>query len=284
MTTIATLLQRAQELDSPSAKLDTELLLAHALGQPRSYLYTWPGKELAADELERFEQLFARRLAGEPVAYLLGQQGFWTLDLQVNPTTLIPRPETELLVETALELGGIESTWQVLDLGTGTGAIALALASERPRWAVTGVDRVEEAVQLARLNALACGLNGVSFLVSDWFAALTGQRYDLIVSNPPYIALQDPHLEQGDVRFEPLSALVSGADGLDDIRRILVDSGAHLKEGGWLALEHGWQQAAAVRELMQHAGFSQVRSVRDLAGHERVTLGQWLHRQEALAC
>lgn len=284
MTTIATLLQRAQELDSPSAKLDTELLLAHALGQPRSHLYTWPGKELAADELERFEQLFARRLAGEPVAYLLGQQGFWTLDLQVNPTTLIPRPETELLVETALELGGIESTWQVLDLGTGTGAIALALASERPRWAVTGVDRVEEAVQLAQLNALACGLNGVSFLVSDWFAALAGQHYDLIVSNPPYIALQDPHLEQGDVRFEPLSALVSGADGLDDIRRILVDSGAHLKEGGWLALEHGWQQAAAVRELMQHAGFSQVRSVRDLAGHERVTLGQWVHRQEALAC
>lgn len=284
MTTIATLLQRAQELDSPSAKLDTELLLAHALGQPRSYLYTWPGKELAADELERFEQLFARRLAGEPVAYLLGQQGFWTLDLQVNSTTLIPRPETELLVETALELGGVESTWQVLDLGTGTGAIALALASERPRWAVTGVDRVEEAVQLAQLNALACGLNGVSFLVSDWFAALAGRRYDLIVSNPPYIALQDPHLEQGDVRFEPLSALVSGADGLDDIRRILVDSGTHLKEGGWLALEHGWQQAAAVRELMQHAGFSQVRSVRDLAGHERVTLGQWVHRQEALAC
>ena len=284
MTTIACLLQRAACLDSDSAKLDVELLLAHVLGQSRSYLYTWPGKALAADELEQFEQLLARRRAGEPVAHLLGRQGFWTLDLQVSTDTLIPRPDTELLVETALALCAARSPLRVLDLGTGTGAIALALASERPQWQVTGVDRVAEAVQLAQHNALSCHLGGVRFLHSNWFSALAGERFDLIVSNPPYIALLDPHLAQGDVRFEPMSALVSGADGLDDIRRILVDAGAHLNERGWLLLEHGWQQAAAVRELMQRAGFSQVQSRRDLAGHERITLGQWAHQQEALAC
>ena len=284
MVSIACLLQRADELDSSSAKLDTELLLAHVLQKPRSYLYTWPGKELTVAEQDRFNQLFERRKQGEPVAYLLGRQGFWNLDLSVSSDTLIPRPETELLVETALELGTSGSDWKVLDLGTGSGAIALALASERTCWQLTGVDRVDGAVQLAQHNALACGLGGVRFLQSDWFAALAGERFHLIVSNPPYIALQDPHLEQGDVRFEPVSALVSGADGLDDIRRILVDSGAHLHENGWLLLEHGWQQAASVRELMQHAGFSQVRSVRDLAGHERITLGQWQHRQQAVAC
>ncbi|TDQ38978.1 peptide chain release factor N(5)-glutamine methyltransferase [Thiopseudomonas denitrificans] len=284
MTTIASLLQRARELDSPSAKLDVELLLADVLGQSRSYLYTWPGKEVTAQQLTTFNTQFARRLAGEPVAYLLGRQGFWTLDLQVSPNTLIPRPETELLVETTLQLGSAGSSLRVLDLGTGTGAIALALASERPRWQVTGVDRVPEAVQLARHNALGCGLGGVRFLDSDWFAALNGEHFDLIISNPPYIALDDPHLEQGDVRFEPMSALVSGRDGLDDIRRILADAGQHLHESGWLLLEHGWQQAAAVRDLMRHAGFTGVRSVCDLAGHERITLGQWQHRQKALAC
>lgn len=284
MTTIAHMLQRAAELASDTAKLDTELLLAHVLGKPRSYLYTWPGKELSAEQLATFAALFARRQAGEPVAHLLGQQGFWTLDLHVSADTLIPRPDTELLVETALTLGAAGSDLKVLDLGTGTGAIALALASERPRWQVTGVDRISAAVQLAQHNALACHLNGVRFLHSDWFAALANERFHLIVSNPPYIALSDPHLSQGDVQFEPLSALVSGADGLDDIRHILVDSGAHLHEQGWLLLEHGWQQAAMVRELMQHAGFRQVRSVRDLAGHERVTLGQWQHDQEAVAC
>lgn len=284
MVTIACLLRRAAELDSPSAKLDTELLLAHVLQQSRSHLYTWPGKELTPAQQDEFSQLFERRKNGEPVAYLLGRQGFWNLDLRVSSDTLIPRPETESLVEAALQLAGPGTGWHVLDLGTGSGAIALALASERPCWQVTGVDRVAGAVQLAQHNALACSLGGVRFLQSDWFSALAGERFHLIVSNPPYIALEDPHLEQGDLRFEPASALVSGADGLDAIRRILVDAGAHLHEGGWLLLEHGWQQAASVRELMQHAGFSQVRTEPDLAGHERITLGQWQHRQQALAC
>lgn len=284
MASIASLLQRALELDSDSARLDTELLLAHVLGQPRSYLYTWPGKEVCAAQLAQFETLFARRKQGEPVAYLLGQQGFWSLDLQVSSATLIPRADTETIVSTALEMFGNEQQLQVLDLGTGTGAIALALACERPGWQLTGVDREAAAVQLARLNASNCALEQVEFLHSDWFAAVAGRKFDLIVSNPPYIALDDPHLEQGDVRFEPLSALVSGADGLDDIRHIIARAGAHLREQGWLLLEHGNQQGEAVRDLLQHAGFVQVRTECDLAGNPRVSLGQWYHRQEALAC
>lgn len=172
----------------------------------------------------------------------------------------------------------------MLDLGTGTGAIALALASERPQWQVTGVDRIGEAVQLAQLNAQNLNLARVEFIQSDWFAALQQRKFELIVSNPPYIALDDPHLQQGDVRFEPLSALVSGADGLDDIRQIIAQAGAHLAQQGWLFLEHGYQQGKAVRELLQQAGFTQVRSIEDLGGHERVSLGQWFHRQEAMAC
>lgn len=284
MTSIASLLQRAVELDSASARLDTELLLAHVLKQPRSHLYTWPGKELNREQLASFEQLFKRRLAGEPIAYLLGQQGFWTLDLQVSKDTLIPRADTETLVQAVLEQFPASSRLQVLDLGSGSGAIALALASERPQWQITGVDRISEAVQLARLNAQNCGLEQVRFIVSNWFAGLDGQRFDLLVSNPPYIALQDPHLEQGDVRFEPLGALVSGNDGLDDIRHIIAGAGAHLRERGWLFLEHGYQQGEQVRKLLQQAGFSQVRTLPDLAGHPRVSLGQWFHRQEAVAC
>lgn len=275
-SSIAGQLQRAAELDSPSAALDVELLLAHVLGKSRSYLFTWPEKNLDDGQLAKFEQLLQRRKAGEPVAWLLGQQGFWTLDLQVSPHTLIPRPETELLVETALMLNDAAgSAVRVLDLGTGTGAIALALASERPGWQITGVDAVAEAVHLARENARRSGLVQVSFLHGNWFAELAGQQFDLIVSNPPYIAEQDPHLQQGDVRFEPLSALVSGVDGLDAIRHITGHAGQHLAGSGWLLLEHGYQQAAAVRELLRGAGFVAVTSKTDLAGHERLTLGQW---------
>ena len=271
---IATLLAQAELPGSDTPRLDAELLLAHVLGKPRSYLFTWPDQPVAEAEAARFSALLARRRSGEPVAYLLGEQGFWTLDLQVSPDTLIPRPDTERLVELALELGPSRSA-AVLDLGTGTGAIALALASERPDWQLTGSDRMPGAVALAEQNRARLGLANVRFLQSDWFAALGAARYDLIVSNPPYIAADDPHLTQGDVRFEPASALVSGADGLDDIRHLVETAPSHLQPGGWLLLEHGWQQAAAVRGLLEQRGFAAVQSWEDLGGHQRVSGGQW---------
>jgi len=208
------------------------------------------------------------------VAYILGQQGFWSLDLEVSPDTLIPRPDTEVLVETALALPLAEDA-RVLDLGTGTGAIALALAHERPRWQVTGVDRIPAAVALAQRNAARLRLGNVEFAPSHWFAALAGERFTLIVSNPPYIAGSDSHLDEGDVRFEPRSALVAGPDGLDDIRELVAAAPAHLQSGGWLWLEHGFEQAAEVRELLVRQGFSAVESRRDLGGHERISGGRW---------
>ena len=271
---IAALLAQAVLPGSDTPRLDAELLLAHVLGKPRSYLFTWPDRVVPEAEAARFSALLARRRSGEPVAYLLGEQGFWTLNLQVSPDTLIPRPDTERLVELALELGPSRSA-AVLDLGTGTGAIALALAGERPDWQLTGSDRMPGAVALAEQNRARLGLANVRFLQSDWFAALGAARYDLIVSNPPYIAADDPHLTQGDVRFEPASALVSGADGLDDIRHLVETAPSHLQPGGWLLLEHGWQQAAAVRDLLEQRGFAAVQSWEDLGGHQRVSGGQW---------
>lgn len=274
MTRIEQLLAHAAEIDSPTAQLDAELLLASVLGKPRSYLYTWPDKVVCEAQAAAFMALLERRQRGEPVAYLLGRQGFWTLDLQVAEDTLIPRADTELLVEAALQLADANSRLKVLDLGTGTGALALALASERPLWAVTGVDRIEAAVSLAHNNQRQLRLANVEFFSSHWFSALTAQRYDLIVSNPPYIAENDPHLQQGDVRFEPLSALVSGPDGLDDIRLIIAQAPSYLTVNGWLLLEHGFDQASAVRELLQQSGFVDVSSQRDLSSHQRISLGR----------
>lgn len=273
MTIIASLLRGAELPDSPTARLDIELLLAAAIGKTRSYLHTWPERIVSSEAAQTFADYLQRRRAGEPVAYILGQQGFWNLDLEVAPHTLIPRPETELLVETAMRLQSSDPA-RVLDLGTGTGAIALALASERRQWQVTAVDRVEEAVALAERNRQRLQLDNVRVLASHWFSALAGQRFELIISNPPYIADADPHLVAGDVRFEPSSALVAGQDGLDDLRQIIAEAPAHLLAGGWLLLEHGFDQAAAVRELLARHGFEQIESHLDLNAHERITLGR----------
>lgn len=274
MATIESLLADAELPDSPTPHLDAELLLAHALGKSRSYLHTWPERELEASQLERYQVALLRRQTGEPVAYILGQQGFWSLQLEVAAHTLIPRPDTELLVETALAVLPATPA-QILDLGTGSGAIALALASERSAWRVTGVDRITEAVTLAERNRTRLRLANANFIESHWFSALAGQRYQLIVSNPPYIRADDRHLAQGDVRFEPSSALVAGADGLDDIRLIIEQAPGYLEAGGWLLLEHGFDQAAAVRELLVERGFSAVESRRDLGSHERISLGRF---------
>lgn len=274
MVTIESLLSNVELPDSPTPRLDAELLLAQALGKSRSYLHTWPEREPAAAQLACYQAALARRRAGEPVAYILGRQGFWSLELDVARHTLIPRPDTEVLVETALAL--LPATpLQGLDLGTGTGAIALALACERPAWQMTGVDRVAAAVALAQGNGARLQLTNARFAESCWFSALAGQRFQLIVSNPPYIAAADPHLSQGDVRFEPSSALVAGVDGLDDIRLIIEQAPAHLLGGGWLLLEHGFEQAEAVRELLSRRGFTAVDSRRDLGGHQRISVGQW---------
>ncbi|MEB0041187.1 MULTISPECIES: peptide chain release factor N(5)-glutamine methyltransferase [unclassified Pseudomonas] len=277
MTIIASLLRAAELPDSPTARLDVELLLAAALGKPRSFLHTWPERIVSTEAALMFASYLERRRTGEPVAYILGQQGFWKLDLEVAPHTLIPRPDTELLVEAALELHATTPTLApvtVLDLGTGTGAIALALANERSAWVVTAVDRVPEAVALAERNRHRLHLDNATVLNSHWFSALQERRFDLIISNPPYIAAADPHLSAGDVRFEPSSALVAGVDGLDDIRLIIAQAPQHLEAGGWLLLEHGYDQAAAVRDLMASEGFERIHSRMDLGAHERITLGR----------
>lgn len=274
MTIIASLLRSAELPDSPTARLDVELLLAAALGKPRSFLHTWPERIVSSEAAHTFEAFLRRRRTGEPVAYILGLQGFWNIDLEVATHTLIPRPETEMLVETALELLPGAIPHRLLDLGTGTGAIALSLAKDRPQWTITAVDRVDEAVDLAERNRQRLNLDNAAVMKSHWFSALERQRFDLIISNPPYIASGDPHLAQGDVRFEPSSALVAGIDGMDDLRVIVSEATAHLEPGGWLLLEHGYDQGAAVRDLLNGHGFEQIQTRRDLGDNERITFGR----------
>jgi release factor glutamine methyltransferase len=273
---ISQLLQTAVQLNhlSDTPALDCELLLCYVLNVDRSYLKTWPDRELNSIDEEQFQQLLQKRIQGEPVAYLIGTQGFWTLELNVSADTLIPRPETELLVETALELQ-LPPQAHVLDLGTGTGAIALALASERRQWQISAVDLMLGAVQLAQANCQRHQFDNVEIFQSRWFAEIPAQRFNLIVSNPPYIEVDDEHLIQGDVRFEPASALVSGPDGLDDLRLLIAESVDYLAESGWLMVEHGYQQGPAVRELFQQAGFALVETRQDLNGLDRITLGCW---------
>lgn len=257
---------------------DAEILLAHVLGASRSWLFAHATDALPSGPQARFEDLVARRSAGEPVAYLIGHRGFWSLDLRVTPDTLIPRPETELLVELALERLPRDVVSAVADLGTGSGAIALAIARERPQARVVATDASAAALAVARANAEAHHLDQVDFRCGAWCAPLGHERFDLIASNPPYIAEADPHLGQGDLRFEPRGALAAGAEGLDDIRVIVRDARAHLVDGGWLLLEHGLDQGAAVRALLADAGFDDVATHRDLETRDRVTLGRWSWR------
>jgi len=259
---------------SPTPRLDAEVLLAHVCETNRTWLYTWGDRELTLAQHDNFRTLIARRAEGLPVAYLIGSREFWGLSLETSPATLIPRPDTERLVEVALETAQT-SAGELLDLGTGTGAIALAFASERQGWHVTGVDVSPDAVTLAQTNAKRLAIANVRFLHSDWFSALSGHRFDLIVANPPYIADDDPHLLRDDVRFEPRSALVADAAGMSDLEWLAERAPDYLEPGGWLWMEHGYAQAASVREALLRRGFHGVASQRDLAGHERVTGGQW---------
>ena len=268
--TVETLLRQAAAID----RVDAEWLLAHSLQTPRSWLFAHSGDAVPAEAAVRFAALLARRQAGEPVAYLTGSQGFWTLDLAVSPATLVPRPETELLVERALARIPVNSASHVADLGTGSGAIALAIAKERPHTAVIATDASAAALEVARGNAARNGITNVEFREGDWLAPLAGETFDLIASNPPYIAEGDPHLDRGDLRFEPPTALSSGEDGLDAIRSIVRDAPARLAPGGWLLLEHGWDQGALVRALLEAAGFIDVETAHDLEGRDRISLGR----------
>lgn len=252
---------------------EAELLLAHVLDRSRSWLYAHRDDPVGPADAERYRALLARRAAGEPVAYLTGRRGFWSFDLRVTPDTLIPRPETELLVELALARLPATAGLRLADLGTGSGAIALALAHERPRARVVAVDLSPGALEVARANAAELGLANVEFRQGDWLAPLAGERFDLIASNPPYIAEGDPHLD--DLRHEPAPALSSGQDGLDAIRTIAREAPGHLVPGGWLLLEHGWDQGDAVRAILDAAGFDEVRTDRDLEDRDRVTSGRW---------
>jgi len=253
-------------------KREAELLLSAALGKPRSYLYAWPEKRPSAKQTKVFYGFCQRRRAGEPLAYILGKQGFYSLELSVNPHCLIPRADTETLVEAALARLP-DSPIKLLDLGTGSGAIALALAKERPNWQLIGLDKLPEALALAEQNRKQLRIRNARFFASDWFSAVSGERFAAILSNPPYIAENDEHLAQGDLRFEPKTALISGKDGLNDLRHIIQTAPDYLEDDGCLMLEHGWQQADAVRDLLAQAGFNSIESLRDLGGNFRVSLG-----------
>ena len=274
--TIAQLLTHAtQQLDTTSARLDAEVLLAHALDKSRSHLHAWPDRVPAPDQQTRFAALLKRRISGEPVAYLTGQREFWSLALMVTRDTLIPRPETETLVAQALSVFARDSRIDIADLGTGSGAIALAIASERPRARILATDHSESALAIARANARQLGIGNVEFVTGDWCDALGERQFDLLLSNPPYIAAQDRHLAEGDVRFEPRIALAAGSDGMSALSTIASCARQHLRTGGWLMLEHGYDQQTAVMRLLQSLGYRDVADYPDDAGLSRVVCGTW---------
>ena len=254
--------------------LEASVLLAHVLGITRTQLRTRPEQTLRTDQQQAFFDLIARRKAGDPVAYLIGHREFWSLDLIVNEHTLIPRPETELLVELALESIPTHAEFHILDLGTGSGAIALAIARERPRCRVTASDLSPQALAVARTNAERLNIANVSFREGSWFSPFSTERFDIIVSNPPYVAEHDPHLDEGDLPAEPRSALVAGPTGLEMIGAIIDEAKRHMRERAWLLMEHGYNQADRVSTLLHDAAYRQVQTWRDTAGIERVSGGQ----------
>jgi release factor glutamine methyltransferase len=262
---------------SDSWRLETEILLAAALDKQRDYLYTWPETELSHEQVQNFEQTMKRRGQGEPISYLLGKQEFWDIELLVNKDVLIPRPETELLVESAIALykDRAAESLRVADLGTGSGAIALALAKTFPAWRVTAIDASAAALAVAQANSLRLELTNVEFKRASWCDGFDADQFDLIVSNPPYVAPDDAHLQQGDLRFEPSTSLISEEGGLADIKKIIDQSSAHLKEDAWLLLEHGYNQAADVQRIFTEAGFHKQLCRQDLAGLDRMTQAQW---------
>jgi len=287
ITTASTAFESQQISDS--CKLDAELLMSHCLKQTRTYLYTWPEKILSENQQACFDELVQKRLQGQPIAHLMGEREFWGLNLKVTPDTLIPRPDTEILIETALQklstlkkvnapLSQNQQACHILDLGTGTGAIALALKSELPACKVTAIDFSLAALEVAKHNALSHQLN-IELIHSSWFDALKSlQQFDLIASNPPYIEAQDPHLTQGDVRFEPLSALTAGSDGLDDLKVIIGQACSFLKKDGWLLVEHGYNQAHSVATLFAQHDFKHIETIQDYGQNPRITLGQKTER------
>lgn len=283
MPTIQQALEGARSLQavSESWQLDAQLLLADALQTDREHLFTWPSQELLPAQLDIFRSHCQRREQGEPIAYILGKRDFWDFELQVNQQVLIPRPETELLVETAIQILGIQQSksspdaaLQILDLGTGSGAIALALARTNSNWQLTAVDISDAALQVARKNAQALKLSNIEFKQASWCDGLEQIEYDMIVANPPYVAANDPHLDEGDLRFEPVTSLVAQDDGLADIRQIAQQSRTYLKKDSWLLIEHGFQQKEKVAAILTAAGFSSIECKQDLAGLDRMTVAQ----------
>ncbi|CAA0083192.1 Release factor glutamine methyltransferase [Zhongshania aliphaticivorans] len=260
---------------SDTPDLDVALLLCECLAKPRSYLYSWPERELDLAQIQRYLSLLARRIDGEPIAHILARRDFWSLPLAVSPATLIPRPDTECLVERALEMLAEQDSPAILDLGTGTGAIALAIGSERADAQVVASDFFPEVVALAEQNRIALAVSNVRVICSNWFSSMKGLRFKLIVSNPPYIDPQDPHLDEGDVRFEPRSALVAGNKGMADLFSIIGEAPNFLLPGGELLLEHGFDQGALVRQALRDRGFVSVASRNDYGGNERISWGTW---------
>ncbi|MEI7574711.1 MAG: peptide chain release factor N(5)-glutamine methyltransferase [Methylotenera sp.] len=270
----ATLQIASTQLKTEAAAFEAQLLLQYVLGVNRAWLIAHEHDVLQPNIQVVFEALLNRRLAGEPMAYIMGDREFYGLDLLVTPDTLIPRPDTETLVEAALAKIPDSANQTILDLGTGTGAIALAVAKHRPKVNVVAVDASAAALEVAKKNAASLAITNVRLMLSDWFDALVGERFDLIVSNPPYIEQNDVHLTQGDVRFEPISALISGADGLDDIRHIVANCLIYLKPQGWLMIEHGYNQADLVADLMAEAGLVSIQTIKDFGGNNRVTIAK----------